>query len=132
MIIASSSIWSSIVLPLTQRFPTLGSLHLWCYPRCKPNHMLFSGIHRVTPTYLQRITANSVTFNPITGLSLMATKASLTPHFQPKPTMSELLNEVNLNHRSHRSDTLSTNLMPICPHLPLLTVLLWYRSSKFL
>ena len=26
------------------------------------------------------------------------------------------LEEVNLNHRSHRSDTLSTNLMPICPH----------------
>jgi hypothetical protein len=28
----------------------------------------------------------------------------------------KLLREVNLNHRSHRSDTSSTNLMPICPH----------------
>jgi hypothetical protein len=61
---------------------------------------------------------------------LMATKASQTPHFQPKPTMWELLNEVNLNHRSSRKSTSSTNLMPICPHLPLRIVLLWYRSSR--
>lgn len=88
--------------------------------------MLFSGIHRVTPTYLQRITANRVTFNPITGLSLMATKASQTPHFQPKPTMLESLVRADLHCWRLRRATSSTNLMPICLHLPLLTVLLWY------
>jgi hypothetical protein len=108
----------------------LGSPHLWFYPRCEPCHMLFREIHRVTPTYLQRyLRSLHVTFNPIAGLSLMATKASQAPHFQQKPTMWELLEEVNLNHRSHRSDTTFTKL-PICPHLPLRIVLLWYLPNK--
>ena len=108
----------------------LESLYHWCYPQHKSFHMLFREIHRVTPTYLQRyLRSLHVTFNPITGLSLMATKASQAPHFQPKPTMWELLEEVNLNHRSHRSDTTFTKL-PICPHLPLRIVLLWYLPNK--
>ena len=36
------------------------------------------------------------------------------------------LEEKDLHFRSHRSGTLSTNSMPICLHLPLRIVLLWY------
>jgi hypothetical protein len=57
---------------------------------------------------------------PITGLSLLATKASQSPHFQPKPTMWELLEEVDLRHRSpeghitHESNAdLSTSGFPV-------------------
>ena len=49
-------------------------------------------------THLQRITANSVTFNPITGLSLMATKAGQSPRFQPKPTTWELVERGGFAH----------------------------------
>ena len=58
---------------------------------------------------------------PITGLSLLATKASQSPHFQPKPTMWELLEEVDLRHRSHRSGTSSTNFYIWFPSSPLVS-----------
>ena len=56
----------------------------------------------------------------------MATKASQTPHFQSKPTMLELLVRRDLHSWRLRRITSSTNLMPICLHLVLLQVLLWY------
>ena len=80
--------------------------------------MLFREIHRVTPTHLQRyLRSLHVTFNPIAGLSLMATKASQAPHFQPKPTMWEFVEEARFalaktpkSHINHEIDAdLSTS-----------------------
>ena len=54
---------------------------------------------------------------PITGLSLWLRKLASLLVFTRRLQRGSLLVEVDLRHRSHRSGTSSTNLMPICLHL---------------
>lgn len=108
----------------------LGSIQPRCYPQCIPYHTLFSEMPRLpqTSATLNRQCASHL----IPSLDYPSIRLRKLAYFR---VFSRSLQRRNCwlrwicTHRSLRRGTSSTNLMPICLHLGLPLVLLWYQPK---